>query len=164
MSLLVRKIDKSKWLQTDIYRGEDISADAITNCLRTNRNTLSVWEVDSESNIDEAVLTIVSGHQHLETIDVVPMDAEYLKENEIDCIRTDGLTPIDNLIKTHIDLACLSYRKLGIIAYHIADNITKQMIIRYTKVRLKEILNRAIREGRLKLEDLSDLLKKKLEN
>ena len=60
MSLLVRKINRAKWLQTDIAHGDDISADAITNCMKTTSNRLSVWEVESEARIEEAALAIAS--------------------------------------------------------------------------------------------------------
>jgi hypothetical protein len=162
MSLLIRKIDKGKWLQRDICQGEDVPADAITNCLRTKHNTLSAWEITSENDIDEAVLAIVSGHQHLETIDVVPIDPGHLKENNIDCIRTDGLTPVRDLIKNHIDLSNLSYKKLGVIAYHIVDKIRDKKVRRYTEGRLKAILNEAIEKGRLEADKLSDSLRRKL--
>jgi hypothetical protein len=91
MSLLVRKIDKGKWLQTNISGGEDVSADAVTNCLRTKGNALSVWGVETEAEIDEAVLAIVTGHQHLETIDVVSLSPEHLAVNGIDYQQTQGL-------------------------------------------------------------------------
>ena len=39
MRLLVRKIQKSKWMQNDILNGEPVSGDAITNCLKTKNNT-----------------------------------------------------------------------------------------------------------------------------
>jgi len=98
MSLFVRKIIKSKWYQTDIENGDDVSADAITNCMKTKQNTLSVWEIESPDELDNAVLAIVSQHQHLETIDVVKLDSVSLVENEIVWVESRGLTPIDDLI------------------------------------------------------------------
>jgi len=115
MSLFVRKIIKSKWYQTDIENGDDVSADAITNCMKTKQNTLSVWEIESPDELDNAVLAIVSQHQHLETIDVVKLDSVSLVENEIVWVESRGLTPIDDLVDTHFDLSELTYPKLGII-------------------------------------------------
>ena len=76
MSLLIRKINRNKWIQNDAVP-DDVPADAITGgCVRTQRNTLSVWEVPDENKIDEAVLAIVSAGHHLETIDVVQIDRD----------------------------------------------------------------------------------------
>jgi hypothetical protein len=99
MSLFIRKIDKGRWLQKDIPLDEDVPADAITKDMKTDRNTLSVWEVSGADNIDEAVLAIVSGGQHLDTIDVVPMNTEHLEENQVDYIGTEGRTPVKDLIR-----------------------------------------------------------------
>ena len=162
MSLLMRKIDKSRWLQTDIRKGEDISADAITNCMKTRQNIFSVWEIKNEAEIEEAVLAIVSNSQHLETIDVVLMDSKYLGEKGILSRRSSGVTPVMDLRDRHLDLLHLSYKKLGIIAYHIVDKFINNKVKRYTKGHLKAILIEAIKNSRLKLEDLSDTIQKKL--
>ena len=163
MSLLVRKIDKSKWFQADICNDEDVSEDAITNCMRTKQNALSVWQITSESEIEEAVLAIVSGHQYIETIDVIPLESQYLRDNGIDCLNTTGLTPVEDLEQQHVDLSNLSYRKLGTIAYHIVNRIKKGKLRRYTVGRVKDLLREAISNGRLRIEDLSDSVRSKLE-
>ena len=162
MSLFIRKIDKGKWLQKDIPLDEDVPADAITKCMKTDHNTLSVWEISDEDNIDEAVLAIVSGGQHLDAIDVAPINTEHLEENKIDYIRTGGRTPVKELVDTHRDLSNLSYKKLGIVAYHIADKIKDNQVKRYTRGRLKEILRDAIEKGRLRADELDDSIRKEL--
>src|SRR5680860_1384079 len=80
--LLVRKIEKAKWMQNDILNGEEVSADAITNCTRTNKNKLSLWFIQDESNLDDAVLALTSQAQHLETIDTVSYT--HLRAHETD--------------------------------------------------------------------------------
>lgn len=161
MSLLIRKINRNKWLQVD-NPPDDISADAITGCMRTQRNTLSVWEVPDENKIDEAVLAIVSAGDHLETVDVVQIDREYLGENEIDCIQTKGRTLVEDLADTHIDLSNLAYKELGIIAYHIADKFRQGKVERYTAGRIKGLLKDAIQKKRLEITDLGDSISEKL--
>ena len=162
MSLLIRKIKKSKWLQGDEVPDE-VPADAITGgCVRTQHNTLSVWEVPDENKIDEAVLAIVSAGDHLECIDAAPIDREYLEENEIECKQTEGNTPVKNLANTHIDLSDLTYKKLGIIAYHIANKFREGKVTRYTEGRIKRILRAAVKKKRLKAEDLNESIRNKL--
>ena len=163
MSLLVRKIDKGKWLQNDIINDADISADAITICMRTKENKLSVWEIASESDINEAVLAIVSSGQHLETIDVVIMDRQYLTEQGISPVQKEGPTPVDNLRKTHYDLANLTYPKLGIIANHIVEGFKCKRVVRYRERNLRQIMNDAVKVNRLDLSSLSAFIAEKLQ-
>ena len=162
MSLFIRKINKAQWLQTDIVRGEDVSADAITNCMNTKVNALSVWEVESSTDIDKAVLAIVAAGGHIETIDVVPMNREYLEEKQVAFEHKDVLNPVGGMIKSHINLKQLSYKKLGIIAYHIVDKFKQEENKRYTEGKLKEIFRKAIEEKKLNFDDLSGHIKKKL--
>ena len=161
MSLLIRKVNRNKWLQADQVP-DDVSADAITGCMRTQRNTLSVWEVPDENRIDDAVLAIVSAGDHLETIDVIQIDREHLEENQINCIQTEGRTPVEDLVDTHVDLCNLAYKELGIIAYHIADKFRQGKVECYTKKRLKGILKDAIQKQRLEATDLEDAISDKL--
>lgn len=161
MSLFIRKINRNKWIQNDTVP-DNVPADAITSCMRTQHNTLSVWEVPDENKIDEAVLAIVSAGHHLETIDIVQMDREHLEENKIDCVQTEGHTPVEDLVNTHIDLSNLAYTELGIIAYHIADKLRQGKVERYTKGRLKGILNDAIQKKRLETTDLEETISEKL--
>lgn len=49
MKYIIRKFTKAKWslIPTDTGNYENLQADAITSCLRTSGNTLSVWAVDT---------------------------------------------------------------------------------------------------------------------
>ena len=162
MSFLIRKIKISKWKQTNVLTGKDVSADAITQCLRTKQNSFSVWRIETESRIEEAVLAIASGQDHLETFYVVMLNLEYLAEKKIDCEKTAGLTPVADLKGTHYNLSNLTYRKLGVIAYHIADKVRAKEAPCYREGPLMDILIKAIRSGRLQLEDLNERVRKKL--
>lgn len=163
MSLLVRKIDKSKWLQNDIYNGEDVSADAITNCMKTTNNTLSTWHIENDAHVDEAVLAILSGHQHLETIDVVWLSQELLSELGISVKHTPGSTPIKTLVGRHIDIANLNYRSLGVLASCIVTSFKEERVRRYTRVMLKKLLQGAIDSGQVRAELLPPSLVSKLD-
>jgi hypothetical protein len=153
MQLLVRKINRSKWNNAD----EDIfklSSDAITSCLRSSRNTLSVWKIESESDLDEAVLALISNFQKLESIDIVTLDGDYLIKAMVEQEQTEGITPISDLVDSHYDLKNLNYYKIGIVAEHIIQRIKLNKVKRYTINELKRILKKAIEQHRLKIEDL----------
>ena len=162
MPILVRKINMAKWMQNDILSGNDVSADAITNCMRTNQNALSTWQVNNENEIKEAVLAIVASHQHLDTIDIVFLDHDYLKKIGINLRSTPGDTPVKELINNHIDICELTYNSLGVIAKNIVQAIKDDKKKRVTKRELKTILSQAIESGRLVENDLHDSIRTKL--
>jgi len=162
MSLLVRKIEKAKWLQNDILSGEDISADAITNCMKTTGNTLSTWLIRTLDEVPEAVLAIVSSHQHIDTIDVVCLDRSLLEGQGINLHSTPGKTPVRDLVDRHIDISNLAYKSLGILANHIVNGVKEEKAVRYTKGMIKRLLNSAINEGRLQEIDLHESVRSKL--
>jgi len=162
MSLLVRKIDRGKWMQAATHNVGEVSADAITNDLKTTSNRLSVWEITSSDDIDQAVLAMVAAGQHLEAIDVVALDPQRIAACGIDCLSTEGMTPVDYLRNTHRELPQLSYSKLGAIAQEILDNVRNDGVQRRTKMDLREILRNAIIEGKLEPDRLDESLRAKL--
>ena len=161
MGLLVRKINRSKWPQDDEKNVFKVASDAITICLKSCGNTLSVWEIDNEQNLDEAVLALASGFQHLESIDVVMLESDRLQA-EIKSKQTKGQTPVKDLENTHFDLIDLNYYTIGLVAEHIIEKLRQKKIKRYTISDLKKILNTAIATGRLKREDLNASVANKL--
>jgi hypothetical protein len=76
MPTYIRKISRAKW-QKGYEEGSipsDANADAITGCTRTSDNTLSLWKVDNEGQIDEAILALSTSFQRLDGIDVLLID------------------------------------------------------------------------------------------
>ena len=159
---LIRKINKAKWFQVDIINDSDVSADAITNCLTTSRNKLSVWNIENEDDIEQAVLAIASSLEHIETIDVIILNTDILREYDINIITSTGNTPIESLKEIHRDLSGLTFSKLGQIKEHIVERIRNDKLKRYTKGKLKKLLLNAIDTGILELEDLNDSVRYKL--
>lgn len=160
--LLIRKINKSKWYQIDIKNDNDVSADAITNCLKTTKNTLSVWSIENENDIEKAILAIASNLDHIETIDVVILNDEKLQEFGIKIITSMGNTPIESLKEIHRDLSELTFSKLGHIKDHIVERIRNDKIKRFTKGDLKKLLKKAIEKGFLELDDLNESVRSKI--
>ena len=157
MSLFARKIDRAKWQKSEFLDNGEIPADAITICLKTTSDCLSVWEINTEAEIEDALLAIVSNYKDLETTDIVLLDPAFLEHHGIEFVQKDGITRFEAQKKSHQDLQKLSHRTLGIIAGHIVDGIKTEKMKRYTKGKLIEILRHATREGgKLPLECLDE--------
>ncbi|MDR1089538.1 MAG: hypothetical protein LBL79_00545 [Prevotella sp.] len=140
--------------------GDDIkeppTADAITGCLRTTKNTLSVWRINNEAELEEAVLAIAAGQDRLETIDVVMLDDDYFVKCDIVIEETEGLTPVVDLKNTHVDLCSLDFWSIGMVAEHIVESIKKDKHRRFREAELTKIIKNAIATKRLELADLKD--------
>jgi len=164
MSYLVRKITRGKWLSDKTKDNPfDISSDAITADLRSRGNTLSVWEVEQEADIKEAVIALATAGDRLDTIDVVWIPKNELQEKQIECIDTPGNTPIKTLQNTHIDLSSMNYFKIGLFAESIINNIAAKRIKRYSAGDLKKLFKAAIQDGTLSKADLSEKIQETLE-
>jgi len=130
--------------------------------LKTTSNNLSTWRIDSQAELDEAVLALASESDHIDAIDVVSMNYNHLEAMGFCLVESKGNTPVDDLIDRHVDLMGLSYKTLGLVAHHIIERINEDKMTRYTAGQLKGILKKAIIEGRLKMEELKDDVKKKI--
>lgn len=162
MSLIVRKIDYNKWMKNDVLNGQDPSADAITNCMRTSKNTLSVWGINNSTELEEAVLAIASQFDHLDTADFLIIEISKLKEKELETQDSPGFTPYSDFIHKHKDIVKLDYTSLGFMAEAIVDSIKLKYHERFTKSQLKGIIERGIKDGKIIPESLKDNVKKKL--
>ncbi|MGA2362575.1 MAG: hypothetical protein ABSG73_08945 [Candidatus Aminicenantales bacterium] len=162
MSLLLRKIDIGKWRQREFIDNDEISADAITLCLKTSGNTISVWKIESEDYIDEAVLAFISRADHLEAAFFVLLSEEHLNNNKISIEQRDDETPYKAQIKNHMVLTQLSYKTLGVIAHYILNEVKNDKIKSYAEGRLKRMFAKAISSGKIDMADLKDDIKKKI--
>lgn len=157
MSKLIRKINRNNW-PDELSDISAIGADAITQCMRTKGNAMSVFEISSEDLIDEAFLALASNAlvYKLETFDVVAMEPEHISALGLNLIQTLGQTTVESLRKTHYDIPDICYGKLGPIAYHIFECVQHGHVTRRTKGELKKIIRKAVTECRLDPTTLSD--------
>lgn len=155
MPLIARKINRAKWGEAEVDTLDELWSDPITSCLRTSNNTLSVWSIDDSSELNEAVLAIVTGFRHLDSIDVVLIDIDDIEREGINYEQTEGLTPVDELKQSHIDIIDLNYSRLGLFAKLVQKNIHEDNCFRLTKGDLRKVISQAIQDGRLKIEDLN---------
>ena len=162
MSFLVRKINKAKWSVSELVEGGSASADAITNCLKTHKNTLSFWTVDSVEAIEQAVLAIAASNQNLDTFDVVVIPQSYFEKYEFVINETPGDTKCLDLVSTHRDLAGLNVQHLVLLSEVIMGDLRESKVKRYTYSQLKSLLENAVKVGRIQLDDLHENVKNKL--
>ncbi|NMC99083.1 MAG: hypothetical protein GYA62_05120 [Bacteroidales bacterium] len=156
--LLARKISRAKWDNGNISAlslPNEIKADAITLCIKTNKNELSVWECDS----DNALLAIASTSENLAATDIVMISKDDLQRSGIKLSKTLGNTPIEELKENHYDLTELNFEKLGIIASNIIKAIINNNVRRYSIRDIATLINKAINEKKLDPTKLKEKLR-----
>ena len=164
MSILVRRINRAKWEQVlNEDDASDSSADAITNCLKTTNNDLSVWKIDTIDGLENAILALITGRQQskLSKLHYVLLDEKVVLEKGLLLIDSEeGDTAVSSLRSTHRNISKLTYHKLGIIKDLITNHLKEQEETFFTKTQLKDILKKAIKEKKINKELLnSELLK-----
>lgn len=162
MSFLVRKIEYSKWTQNDILKGEQPSADAITNCMRTFNNTLSVWAIANTGELEDAVLAIASQFDHVETADFLILETSMIENKAIEIKYTPGKTPYSSFVSNHRDIVNLNYERLGFVAGAIVESIKLQYNKRFTRSKIKGILQQGIKSGKIQPDTLKESVLKRL--
>lgn len=163
MPILVRRINRAKWEQIiNEDDASDSSADAITNCLKTTNNDLSVWKIENIEQLDDAIIALITGGQQtkLSTLHYVLINEDVLLANGLDIAETEGDTTIVSLKNTHRDITNLTYTRLGIVKNIVlgclAEDPNKETFI--TRAKLKVLLKNAIENGKVSKSDLNEEL------
>ncbi len=105
MNYYIRKYWNSKWHQYDEDTPARISADAITNCLKTQNNTLSLWQISDIDKIDdEGGLALIGTLQSIATIDTIIFTEEEFKSLGFELKNSEGKTAVLGLKNTHSDI------------------------------------------------------------
>jgi hypothetical protein len=149
MPILVRRINRAKW--DNLEEDDDVCADAITSCLKTSNNDLSVWRITSEEELDQAILALITGGKQtqLNTLHYVLIEEDLLIDHGLSLKESPGDTAVDELVYTHRDIEKLTYLKLGKIKDLIINSIRTERTNHITKRQLKAVLVKAINEGKL---------------
>jgi hypothetical protein len=155
MPLLVRRINRAKWEQINSETDNDVSADAITNCLKTTNNDLSVWKIEKKEDLENAILALITGKSQakLSTLHYVILSEDLILEKGLDLSETEGDTIVEGLKKTHNDISNLTYKKLGIVKDIILDSIKDEQF--FSKRQLKDLIKSAIEDGKIEKQNLN---------
>ncbi len=158
---LVRKITRAKWGLEQGLSSKEIPADAVTVDLRTKGNSLSFWKCksDSKENIEEIALAIVAAGNSVERLDLICIANDKLQEDGQMWKDTDGRTPVEDIVKQHVDVYRLDYVRLGKIASRIATAIKADGYIYLTKKSLTKLLVTAVKQERVDLDRLENKVK-----
>lgn len=160
-SILMRKISAAKWREHIESKDFAVSADAITSCLKTKENKLSCWNTD---DLEDVVLIFALTLSKLARIDIVKFEESFFSENDMELVKSPGITKVGHMIELHKDIIHLDYKKLGIISDEIKNKSYAEdaYIIEYEKGEVKKLLIKALEQKTIKKEDINERLYKDL--
>lgn len=169
MTKLLRKFSRNKWKSNENLSRDQYSADAITGCIRTHRNTLSVWRCNSvdfqSKDVKDLVAALASTTQHPDVIDVVLLDESELNARGLNIEASDGTTPFTGINGNHCDIVELNYEKLGEVGEYIVKQLSVDGCVkRYTKSQVIEIVKERFDANLIDLRSLSDKWSKALKD
>jgi hypothetical protein len=165
MSLLVRKINRSKWpKEEDLEKIHvtQLKADMMAD-LRTSSDKLSIWEINEETEANDIIMALATGAKvsNTSTTNVVLLDMEALtaanlliEENE-----SEGDTAITELRKFHRNIINLDVGSLMKLVDLIIDALKKKKVARLTEKKVKSRLLQAIKEKKVNTKYLSSKLR-----
>lgn len=162
MPYFVRKIEFAKWNQRNILEGEPPSADAITNCMKTKQNTLSLWRIHDVDELEDAVLAIAAAGDHIDTLYFIYLDSDIVTQHLYLDDEGLGVTPFEKFKSRHTDVKYLDYVSLGKLADSTTEAIKNSQYERYNQSNIKKILAEGIKSGKIRLEDLGPHIQKKM--
>ncbi|WP_146736817.1 hypothetical protein [Neisseria sicca] len=174
MAYLVRKISRAKWKNFDDPEGvvalvlDKLSADAITSCLRTSKNSLSFWllsDIDDSKELNKILFALTVKDKNTDDIsatDIIFLKEEELLKQEIKLKKIPGITVDDNLKSLHIDLCDLNHTNLTFLAGFFCEILNQEKSKRFTQAQMKSIIKEHIMENPKLKEEISNKLKTKL--
>jgi hypothetical protein len=142
-----------------------IRADALTGCLRTVDDTLSVWVCDGTlADIAEVALALAAQGNTLDKLDIVLLEQGELEDRGIALVATPGDTPIADLRARHHDLVNLDMVAHSSVAVLVAAAVRARTgHYQFTRRRVIELLRVAIDSGRASRDSFADGLRRELE-
>jgi hypothetical protein len=164
MPAFLRKIHRPRWYREEsaaLLAAGDVPADVFVD-LRTQKNSLSVWEIqDDRSNFESVVAAYASTQNSFANFDYALFDCARLQSIGVAAMLAPGETKDEDANREwHYDLVDLSGHKLLQLAILIFDETTERA--RVSEMQVKAFVAQAISNGRLKAGALHENMQKKL--
>lgn len=158
--MYIRMINKkAKWEQDKNKNISDISSDIITNCLKTSQDTLSLWYVENEDEIDNAIIALSSNRDYVNRLDYIVIPDQYIKDYNLELNKEEGNSPYISFNNNHYNIVNINYSLLGRIAEMIVDIINNgQKIERIHEKVIKSKLKTAIEKKLLDTQKMKESL------
>ncbi|MDQ2482813.1 hypothetical protein RBI94_02100 [Pseudomonas putida] len=162
MAILVRKIERTKWVVSQ--ETDYANADVLSLCLFTRNNELSFWRIPGEEAINEGIIAMVSGQDHIQRTHVVLLDEADLIGEDVAITESPGAAASPELAKMHRDLSRLTAKSMLSVSSLIVKAFKEKGKVRtLTESEVKKIMQKAFDDGRFDPDRLKPSVRKKLD-
>jgi hypothetical protein len=159
---ILRTIRRGRWLANKPSEThEERFARALNDLPLSKDNKLSVWHVEYDySNLERLVTALGANRDHLDNIDYILLDDQWLLELDIQCQQSEGKTPDQEVNRRwHFDLVEISANK--------HEDLTKVLleqghINRILPKQILELISQAIESGNIDVERLKPGIRSKI--
>ncbi len=158
MGFLVRKFTRSKWGDPVPADHHTLKADAVTSCLRTSGDTLSVWRIADDTEIETGIMAIVGTLETIQGFHYLVLEEDAVLALGLNINESAGGSFVTELNGRHADIVNLTYDKIGLVADEMRRKISLEEYDQITASKVKKRIKEAIENGTVKVEDLSDKL------
>jgi hypothetical protein len=159
---LIRKISAAKWQDCLSISATHITADAVTACLRTQENTLSLWSFTNDDEHAKSLLALACSLTSLSTIDITYISPQELASQSLTIHPNTASTPATKSNSLHVDIVNLDYSLLEKVANIVKANVANGDFKRITKPEIRKILISAIEQGEINSSALPERLQRDL--
>lgn len=170
MAYYVRKISRSKWQENPLSADEEkalqevkrVAADAVTNCIRTTGNKLSLWRVEEKRDSIDDIIPLIVGFDRQDTCDIIYISEDVFWQEGIVIEQSseDANTPIEELKKYHYNAIVDDYEGLGKFARVVLRSLGNHRRFKGKEVKTK--LREMLDHQEISQEMISDKLYEKI--
>lgn len=170
MAYYVRKISRSKWQDNPLSADEEkalqevkrVAADAVTNCIRTTGNKLSLWRVEEKRDSIDDIIPLIVGFDRPDTCDIIYISEDVFWQEGIVIEQSseDANTPIEELKKYHYNAIVDDYEGLGKFARVVLRSLGNHRRFKGKEVKTK--LREMLDHQEISQEMISDKLYEKI--
>lgn len=132
----------------------------MTSELKTDQNTLSLWEANSPEEVDDVFVALASNLESIGAMTVLKIEEEWLKDFEID--NQLGDTPAIDINAKHHNVIGLNYVNMAGIIQGIVGSLAAAGLERRTKTEMRKLLVEAYKMGKLDMERMSERLRNEI--
>lgn len=124
---------------------KSVAADAITNCIKTTGNKLSLWMIEEKRDSVDDIIPLIIGFERPDTCVIIYISDEMFSEEGIILEQSpeDANTPIEELKKYHYNAIINDYEGLGKFAKVVLKSLNnhKRFKGKEVKTKLREMLD-----------------------
>lgn len=143
---LLRTFMCAKWEENKGKALDNYGTDAFTKCTKTTGNTLSVWSSDSfdfkSTEAKELIVAFATSMERPDSIDLIWLDEDDLRSKGLSFDKTPGDTKFIKMKDRHVNIAELTYEKLGYVGEHIVSQMENED--NYCRVTKKQLIGMVV--------------------